>query len=146
MAEWSKAPDSSSGPLTRAWVKTQILTYFILLTFYIRMYLEERGGGALGQYIKREYVRHRIPVKLKSLGRHQTIPTLGYDSIQYVPWFDLGNYINKNLEKYEVDSLSVIACSVLRYFIRLCDYCISSSNLFSLHYKLYVKKTMQSDA
>ncbi|PNT73916.1 hypothetical protein BRADI_1g04125v3 [Brachypodium distachyon] len=26
MAEWSKAPDSSSGPLTRAWVRTPLLT------------------------------------------------------------------------------------------------------------------------
>ena len=26
MAEWSKAPDSSSGPLTRAWVQIPLLT------------------------------------------------------------------------------------------------------------------------
>ena len=31
MAEWSKAPDSSSGPLTRAWVQIPLLT--ILLIF-----------------------------------------------------------------------------------------------------------------
>jgi hypothetical protein len=28
MAEWSKAPDSSSGPLTRAWVQIPLLTFF----------------------------------------------------------------------------------------------------------------------
>jgi hypothetical protein len=28
MAEWSKAPDSSSGPLTRAWVQIPLLTEF----------------------------------------------------------------------------------------------------------------------
>ncbi|CAN1192539.1 hypothetical protein LINPERPRIM_LOCUS27133, partial [Linum perenne] len=26
VAEWSKAPDSSSGPLTRAWVQIPLLT------------------------------------------------------------------------------------------------------------------------
>ena len=35
MAEWSKAPDSSSGPLTRAWVQipllTNLSTYFLFL-------------------------------------------------------------------------------------------------------------------
>ncbi|KAK4595619.1 hypothetical protein RGQ29_013914 [Quercus rubra] len=30
MAEWSKAPDSSSGPLTRAWVQIPLLTKTIL--------------------------------------------------------------------------------------------------------------------
>ena len=30
MAEWSKAPDSSSGPLTRAWVQIPLLTFFFL--------------------------------------------------------------------------------------------------------------------
>ncbi|OQU88722.1 hypothetical protein SORBI_3002G080150 [Sorghum bicolor] len=29
MAEWSKAPDSSSGPLTRAWVQIPLLTFFL---------------------------------------------------------------------------------------------------------------------
>ncbi|KAF2906378.1 hypothetical protein DAI22_12g014400 [Oryza sativa Japonica Group] len=29
MAEWSKAPDSSSGPLTRAWVQIPLLTLYI---------------------------------------------------------------------------------------------------------------------
>ena len=36
MAEWSKAPDSSSGPLTRAWVQIPLLTkinYFIIFCF-----------------------------------------------------------------------------------------------------------------
>ncbi|RID63176.1 hypothetical protein BRARA_E02200 [Brassica rapa] len=28
MAEWSKAPDSSSGPRKRAWVQTPLLTTF----------------------------------------------------------------------------------------------------------------------
>ncbi|KAF8087912.1 hypothetical protein N665_0562s0013 [Sinapis alba] len=28
MAEWSKAPDSSSGPRKRAWVQTPLLTVF----------------------------------------------------------------------------------------------------------------------
>ncbi|RID65993.1 hypothetical protein BRARA_D01159 [Brassica rapa] len=31
MAEWSKAPDSSSGPRKRAWVQTPLLTF----TFFI---------------------------------------------------------------------------------------------------------------
>ncbi|KAJ1298718.1 hypothetical protein BS78_01G475100 [Paspalum vaginatum] len=31
MAEWSKAPDSSSGPLTRAWVQIPLLTVFFFL-------------------------------------------------------------------------------------------------------------------
>ena len=35
MAEWSKAPDSSSGPLTRAWVQTPLLTKLILCTKFI---------------------------------------------------------------------------------------------------------------
>ena len=37
MAEWSKAPDSSSGPLTRAWVQIPLLTrllFFICGHFY----------------------------------------------------------------------------------------------------------------
>ncbi|XP_059076844.1 antimicrobial peptide 1-like [Cryptomeria japonica] len=29
MAEWSKAPDSSSGPLTRAWVQIPLLTFVL---------------------------------------------------------------------------------------------------------------------
>ncbi|KAF7055224.1 hypothetical protein CFC21_062785 [Triticum aestivum] len=33
MAEWSKAPDSSSGPLTRAWVQTPLLT--IIFAFFL---------------------------------------------------------------------------------------------------------------
>ena len=35
MAEWSKAPDSSSGPLTRAWVQIPLLTKTIL---FIKIY------------------------------------------------------------------------------------------------------------
>jgi hypothetical protein len=38
MAEWSKAPDSSSGPLTRAWVQIPLLTLviiFIILLFVL---------------------------------------------------------------------------------------------------------------
>ncbi|RCV36259.1 hypothetical protein SETIT_7G304100v2 [Setaria italica] len=34
MAEWSKAPDSSSGPLTRAWVQIPLLTELNLLLFF----------------------------------------------------------------------------------------------------------------
>ncbi|KAF8106346.1 hypothetical protein N665_0143s0016 [Sinapis alba] len=30
MAEWSKAPDSSSGPRKRAWVQTPLLTFFFV--------------------------------------------------------------------------------------------------------------------
>ncbi|KAF8092535.1 hypothetical protein N665_0412s0029 [Sinapis alba] len=34
MAEWSKAPDSSSGPRKRAWVQTPLLTFiFSILSF-----------------------------------------------------------------------------------------------------------------
>ena len=33
MAEWSKAPDSSSGPLTRAWVQIPLLTILTLKFF-----------------------------------------------------------------------------------------------------------------
>ncbi|ONI32901.1 hypothetical protein PRUPE_1G392700 [Prunus persica] len=33
MAEWSKAPDSSSGPLTRAWVQIPLLTISFLYFF-----------------------------------------------------------------------------------------------------------------
>ncbi|CAN1225407.1 hypothetical protein LINGRAPRIM_LOCUS981, partial [Linum grandiflorum] len=29
VAEWSKAPDSSSGPRKRAWVQIPLLTFFI---------------------------------------------------------------------------------------------------------------------
>ncbi|KAF2947691.1 hypothetical protein DAI22_02g387600 [Oryza sativa Japonica Group] len=39
MAEWSKAPDSSSGPLTRAWVQIPLLTlyfFFMLKRFVSR--------------------------------------------------------------------------------------------------------------
>jgi hypothetical protein len=32
MAEWSKAPDSSSGPLTRAWVQIPLLTKQLFFT------------------------------------------------------------------------------------------------------------------
>ena len=35
MAEWSKAPDSSSGPLTRAWVQIPLLTFFV--SFFSRL-------------------------------------------------------------------------------------------------------------
>ncbi|KAG2689046.1 hypothetical protein I3760_09G121900 [Carya illinoinensis] len=35
MAEWSKAPDSSSGPLTRAWVQIPLLTTTTFFPFYI---------------------------------------------------------------------------------------------------------------
>ncbi|XLT00309.1 hypothetical protein HN51_049660 [Arachis hypogaea] len=34
MAEWSKAPDSSSGPLTRAWVQIPLLTCSHFSTFF----------------------------------------------------------------------------------------------------------------
>ncbi|ONI34973.1 hypothetical protein PRUPE_1G508300 [Prunus persica] len=34
MAEWSKAPDSSSGPLTRAWVQIPLLTIHVFYFFY----------------------------------------------------------------------------------------------------------------
>ena len=34
MAEWSKAPDSSSGPLTRAWVQIPLLTRLSVLGFF----------------------------------------------------------------------------------------------------------------
>ncbi|KQK01433.1 hypothetical protein BRADI_3g55805v3 [Brachypodium distachyon] len=34
MAEWSKAPDSSSGPLTRAWVRTPLLTFILLFSAF----------------------------------------------------------------------------------------------------------------
>ncbi|RID70670.1 hypothetical protein BRARA_C02671 [Brassica rapa] len=33
MAEWSKAPDSSSGPRKRAWVQTPLLTTLLLYIF-----------------------------------------------------------------------------------------------------------------
>jgi hypothetical protein len=33
MAEWSKAPDSSSGPLTRAWVQIPLLTEFCVFDY-----------------------------------------------------------------------------------------------------------------
>ncbi|KAG4160520.1 hypothetical protein ERO13_D01G003150v2 [Gossypium hirsutum] len=29
MAEWSKAPDSSSGPRERAWVQIPLLTFYL---------------------------------------------------------------------------------------------------------------------
>ncbi|CAN1178227.1 hypothetical protein LINPERPRIM_LOCUS8553 [Linum perenne] len=35
MAEWSKAPDSSSGPLTRAWVQIPLLTIFLVVFHYL---------------------------------------------------------------------------------------------------------------
>ncbi|KAB2052330.1 hypothetical protein ERO13_A12G105800v2 [Gossypium hirsutum] len=31
MAEWSKAPDSSSGPRERAWVQIPLLTFCFLI-------------------------------------------------------------------------------------------------------------------
>nr|KYP76258.1 hypothetical protein KK1_020491 [Cajanus cajan] len=31
MAEWSKAPDSSSGPRERAWVQIPLLTFYVIL-------------------------------------------------------------------------------------------------------------------
>ncbi|CAN1217806.1 hypothetical protein LINPERPRIM_LOCUS1133, partial [Linum perenne] len=34
VAEWSKAPDSSSGPLTRAWVQIPLLTTFFFFFFF----------------------------------------------------------------------------------------------------------------
>ncbi|KAB2059538.1 hypothetical protein ERO13_A11G288000v2 [Gossypium hirsutum] len=35
MAEWSKAPDSSSGPRERAWVQIPLLTFYnILFTYF----------------------------------------------------------------------------------------------------------------
>ncbi|KAJ7980771.1 Protein RFT1-like [Quillaja saponaria] len=34
MAEWSKAPDSSSGPRERAWVQIPLLTKLLALFFY----------------------------------------------------------------------------------------------------------------
>jgi hypothetical protein len=40
MAEWFKAPDSSSGPLTRAWVQIPLLTYFyFLFEFFFSFYV-----------------------------------------------------------------------------------------------------------
>ncbi|CAN1810390.1 hypothetical protein LINPERHAP1_LOCUS25895, partial [Linum perenne] len=35
VAEWSKAADSSSGPLTRAWVQIPLLT---ILFIFVHMY------------------------------------------------------------------------------------------------------------
>ncbi|CAH8277807.1 unnamed protein product [Arabidopsis lyrata] len=49
MAEWSKAPDSSSGPRKRAWVQTPLLTY--------------AGGNLKAQKPKR---RKRKPKKMNS--------------------------------------------------------------------------------
>ncbi|KAK4589255.1 hypothetical protein RGQ29_020024 [Quercus rubra] len=37
MAEWSKAPDSSSGPLTRAWVQIPLLTFYVDLCVAIEL-------------------------------------------------------------------------------------------------------------
>ncbi|CAN1162523.1 hypothetical protein LINPERHAP2_LOCUS24538, partial [Linum perenne] len=36
VAEWSKAPDSSSGPLTRAWVQIPLLTTFFFFQMVLR--------------------------------------------------------------------------------------------------------------
>ncbi|KAK4599850.1 hypothetical protein RGQ29_009767 [Quercus rubra] len=47
MAEWSKAPDSSSGPLTRAWVQIPLLTKFMFLfvfLFSLKLGLEAGEG------------------------------------------------------------------------------------------------------
>ncbi|CAI0435200.1 unnamed protein product [Linum tenue] len=35
MAEWSKAPDSSSGLRERAWVQIPLLTNFIIFFHYV---------------------------------------------------------------------------------------------------------------
>ena len=41
MAEWSKAPDSSSGPLTRAWVQIPLLTVDIRnFSYFCCMFLK----------------------------------------------------------------------------------------------------------
>ncbi|ONI32375.1 hypothetical protein PRUPE_1G364100 [Prunus persica] len=34
MAEWSKAPDSSSGLRERAWVQIPLLTYFLTIFIF----------------------------------------------------------------------------------------------------------------
>ncbi|KAG2655058.1 hypothetical protein PVAP13_1NG553501 [Panicum virgatum] len=34
MAEWSKALDSNSGPLTRAWVQIPLFTYFLYVCIF----------------------------------------------------------------------------------------------------------------
>ncbi|KAF2927465.1 hypothetical protein DAI22_06g207700 [Oryza sativa Japonica Group] len=50
MAEWSKAPDSSSGPLTRAWVQIPLLTFCFLLSVFILFSRDSK--------IFRRFVRH----------------------------------------------------------------------------------------
>ena len=52
MAEWSKAPDSSSGPLTRAWVQIPLLTKTIL---FIKKY-KSLGPDWLRSFILHFYI------------------------------------------------------------------------------------------
>ena len=40
MAEWSKAPDSSSGPRLRAWVQIPLLTVFYNFSFLFLLILD----------------------------------------------------------------------------------------------------------
>ncbi|CDO97404.1 unnamed protein product [Coffea canephora] len=41
MAEWSKAPDSSSGPRERAWVQIPLLTDCCFASFILSIFLEQ---------------------------------------------------------------------------------------------------------
>ncbi|KAK4599857.1 hypothetical protein RGQ29_009774 [Quercus rubra] len=47
MAEWSKAPDSSSGPLTRAWVQIPLLTKFMFLFVFLFSFRIRSGRGMM---------------------------------------------------------------------------------------------------
>ncbi|KAF8041172.1 hypothetical protein BT93_B3178 [Corymbia citriodora subsp. variegata] len=44
MAEWSKAPDSSSGPRERAWVQIPLLTFFFPYFFFKTFWLRAAQG------------------------------------------------------------------------------------------------------
>ncbi|KAL0675174.1 hypothetical protein Bca4012_003155 [Brassica carinata] len=49
MAEWSKAPDSSSGPRTRAWVQTPLLTEFCLAWVFTGLTDSSMNQGSMTQ-------------------------------------------------------------------------------------------------
>ena len=49
MAEWSKAPDSSSGPLLWAWVR---IPFSVLLLIIILNYVEPFNSTALNYWVK----------------------------------------------------------------------------------------------
>ena len=64
MAEWSKAPDSSSGPRERAWVQIPLLTsfYFFIFLFFILFFLYILKPSSIKSRLTLKYsLNHSLP-------------------------------------------------------------------------------------